>query len=220
VTLTMTAAGAGTVTGPATKLTGIENVQLTTGSGADVINLSALTGNDVVNTGIGDDTINLGRGMRESADGGVGTDTFILDASMATSGLRMGYYSNNYYRINSTDGNYIADFAGMERLNITGGNGSDRLNGFDLGDTLSGGNGTDFLNGGKGNDILTGGAGADAFVFSDLANAGRDRITDADGGRSDPAERGGSGGRRQRRGRRSRLDRRGALSAAQPASPR
>lgn len=182
VTLTMTAAGAGTVTGPATKLTGIENVQLTTGSGADVINLSALTGNDVVNTGIGDDTINLGRGMRESADGGVGTDTFILDASMATSGLRMGYYSNNYYRINSTDGNYIADFAGMERLNITGGTGSDRLNGFDLGDTLSGGNGTDFLNGGKGNDILTGGAGADAFVFSDLANAGRDRITDGTAG--------------------------------------
>lgn len=178
VTLTLTAAGAGTVTGPATKLTGIENVQLTTGSGADVINLSAARGNDVVNTGIGDDTINLGKGMRESADGGLGTDTMILNASLATSGLRMAYYSGGYYRINSTDGKYIADFAGMERLNITGGNGSDRLFGFDLGDTLSGGTGTDFLDGGKGNDILTGGAGADAFVFSDLANAGRDRIVD------------------------------------------
>jgi Ca2+-binding RTX toxin-like protein len=182
MTLTLTATGAGTITGPGTRLTGIENVQLTTGAGADVINLSAARGNDVVNTGNGDDVINLGRGMRESADGGLGTDTFILNASLATSGLRMAYYSGGYYRIASTDGKYIADFAGMERLNLTGGNGSDFLFGFDLGDTLAGGNGTDHLNGGKGNDILTGGAGADAFEFSDLINAGRDLITDADSG--------------------------------------
>lgn len=182
IALQLSATGGGTVTGPGTKLTSIESVRLTTGAGNDNINLSAAKGNDEVYTGIGDDIINLGRGMNERADGGVGTDVLTLNASMATSGLRMAYYSGGYTRINSTDGQYIADFAGMERLNITGGNGSDRLYGFDLNDTLSGGAGTDFLNGGKGNDRLTGGAAADAFVFSDLGTAGRDLVTDGASG--------------------------------------
>lgn len=182
VTLTLSAAGAGTLSGPNTRLFGIESVNLTTGAGADVIDLGAASGNDTVNSGTGDDTINLGRGMSESADGGAGVDTFILDAGLATSGLRMSWWSGDTYRLYSTDGRYAAYFGAMEKLNLTGGTGSDRFNGFDLGDTLSGGNGTDFLNGGKGNDILTGGAGRDRFDFSDLANAGRDRITDAAAG--------------------------------------
>ena len=182
VTLTLGANGAGIVTGPNTQLSGIENVNLTTGAGADVINLSAMIGNDTVNTGLGDDVINLGRGMRENANGGLGVDTFILDASLATSGLRMEFWSGDTYRLVSTDGNYAAYFGSMEVLNLTGGNGSDRMRGFDLGDTLSGGRGSDSLDGGAGDDILTGGADRDRFDFRDLSNAGRDRITDASSG--------------------------------------
>lgn len=182
MTLTLAATGFGTITGPNTRLTGIENVQLTSGAAADVINLGAASGNDVVNTGLGDDTINLGRGLRESAAGGDGVDTLILNASLSTAGLRMGYWSGGYYRLQATDGSYDAYFAEMEHLNLTGSSRSDQMFGFGMSDTLSGGGGTDFLDGGQGNDILSGGVARDAFVFSDLWNAGRDTITDGASG--------------------------------------
>lgn len=182
VTLTLSATGSATVGGPMTKLAGIENINLTTGAGADIIDLSAASGSDAIATGIGDDSINLGRGRLESADGGDGTDTLTLDASLATGGLRMQYWSGGWTRISATDGSYQADMAGIERVSLTGSSRSDRLYGFDLADTLNGGGGTDFLDGGHGNDSLSGGAGGDVFVFTDLWNAGRDFVADGTAG--------------------------------------
>lgn len=179
--LVLAADGSGTVTGIGTKLIGIENVQLTTGSGADVINLAAGTGNDVLSTGIGDDVIHLGRGLVESVDGGADIDTLTLDVSMASAGVRMFYWGNGWTRLQASDGSYTADMANIEKFNFLGSARTDRAYGFDQTDTLNGRAGTDFLNGGAGNDVLTGGTGADQFIF-DVGNAGRDRITDAAAG--------------------------------------
>jgi Ca2+-binding RTX toxin-like protein len=72
----------------------------------------------------------------------------------------------------------------MSRIDITGGDSSDWLNGFDgydsrlygLGgnDSLYGGSKNDVLDGGAGNDYLEGGAGSDTYRFA--VGAGEDRI--------------------------------------------
>lgn len=182
VTLTLTAAGSGTIGGVGTKLATVENISLSTGAGADVINLAAATGSDTLATGNGDDVVNLGRGIYESVDLGLGIDTLTLDASLATAGLHEWYIGSGYTRIQATDGSYTADMAGVDHLNVAGSAYSDHLYGFDLSDTLNGKAGTDFLDGGKGDDILIGGTGADLFIFSDLYNAGHDQISDFSAG--------------------------------------
>ncbi|XZQ28372.1 calcium-binding protein [Rhodobacter capsulatus] len=176
--LTLSAAGAATVSGAGTVLTGIEAVSLTTGQNADIVNLSAGTGNDAVATNEGNDTVNLGRGRSEWADGGAGTDSLTLNASLATSGLRMDYVSNGAYHIYATDGSYDATFNNFETYNITGSARNDRLYAFGGNDRISTGAGNDILNGGDGNDTLLGGAGADVFQFTNLYGCGIDTIAD------------------------------------------
>lgn len=182
VSLTLTAAGAGTLVGTGTTLTLIENISLATGAGADVINLSAASGSDTLSTGAGDDVINLGRGRSESVDAGLGVNTLTLDAALSTGGLRMYGIGGDWHRIQANDSSYRADIRYISHLNFLGSASGDRVYGFGDTDTLDGRGGTDWLNGGAGNDTLTGGAGADLFVFNDLWNAGRDTITDRQAG--------------------------------------
>ncbi|PYF07451.1 hemolysin type calcium-binding protein [Rhodobacter viridis] len=180
--LTLNAAGAATVTGAGTVLTGIEAVSLTTGQNADTINLSAGSGNDAVATNEGNDTVNLGRGWSEWADGGAGTDSLTLNASLATSGLRTDYVSNGAYHIYATDGSYDATFNNFETYSITGSARNDRIYTFGGNDRISTGTGNDILNGGDGNDTLLGGAGADLFQFTNLYGCGVDTIADGASG--------------------------------------
>lgn len=182
VSLTLSATGAGTVIGGGSRLAGIENVNLATGSGGDIINLSAVNGSDVISSGSGDDSINVGRGLYESVNAGEGVDTLTVDAALSTGGTRMFGIGGGWSRIQATNGSYTADMVGVETLNFLGSASGDRVYGFGSSDTLNGRGGTDFLDGGQGNDVLTGGAGADVFVFSDLWNAGRDSITDGTAG--------------------------------------
>lgn len=182
MTLTLSEYGNGTVTGPGTKLYGIESVRLTTGAGADVIDLRAASGNDTVSTGEGADTVYTGRGTYESVDTGGGEDRLVIDAANAGTGLRQWYYGGGWTRMQSTDGAYTVDMAGVEHLDVLGSARSDRVYGFGLSDNLNGRAGVDFLNGGGGNDILTGGSSADLFIFTDHWNAGRDLITDGTAG--------------------------------------
>jgi hypothetical protein len=65
-------------------------------------------------------------------------------------------------------------FAGLQGLAITGGTGTNRLVGTDLGDLIVGGARADFIDGGMGSDVLTGGAGADTFYFAAEATASTD----------------------------------------------
>ena len=176
--LTLGATGAGTLTGVGTKLTGIENVSLSTGSGVDAINLSAASGDDVVSTGEGNDVIDMGRGHFETLNAGGGADIMTVDFGLAETGIRMSDIGFGWWRAASTGGDYRLDFYGAETVNITGGARSDHINGFAGNDALNAAAGADFLDGGTGNDTLTGGAGPDVFVFSDLWNAGVDLVTD------------------------------------------
>ncbi len=176
--LKLSVTGAGTLTGVGTKIAGIENVSLSTGSGADTVDLSLLTGNDTISTGEGNDVVNLGRGHYEVLNAGGGTDQMTVSFALSETGVRMADQGYGWWRALSTGGDYRLDFAGVETVNITGSDHSDHLNGFGGADTLNGGAATDFLNGGQGADILTGGAGADVFVFTDLWNAGVDLVTD------------------------------------------
>jgi len=62
---------------------------------------------------------------------------------------------------------------------ITGGAGSDSLDGSDFADTISGVDGTDRLQGNGGDDVLSGGAGPDTFILESTAAAnGSDTIND------------------------------------------
>lgn len=97
-------------------------------------------------------------------------------------------------------GAYISAASGT-KLNVTGGKGSDHIEGGSSADKINGGSGNDFIDGGKGKDILsggsgndritgglgadvlTGGSGADRFIFtstkdSTVAASGRDTIKD------------------------------------------
>ena len=179
VTLALNASGNGTIVGPGTTLAGIENVRLTTGAGADSINTSAVVGNDTIITGEGNDIINIGRGHYESVNAGGGADVLTASFAAALTGVRMSYIGGGWTRAESTGGDYRLDFFGAETVALYGSAHNDRLYGFAGNDTLSGAAGVDFLDGKQGNDRLIGGAGTDVFVFSDIWNAGVDRVVDA-----------------------------------------
>ena len=179
LTLTLTAAGDGRLAGNGTALSGIENVQLTTGAADDTINLSAVVGNHVLNTNAGDDTINVGRGSFNSVDGGVGSDFLTAVATAATSSVRTVDKGYGWWAMEATDGSYSTRYYAVDRFDFTGSAYNDRLGGFGGADVLRGAGGADILNGGGGNDTLFGGTGADQFLFSSVGSNGTDRVADA-----------------------------------------
>lgn len=179
LSLTMDATGKGTLVGAGAKIFKIENVELTTGTGADTINLSALTGNDVILSGDGNDIVNVGRGLLEQAQGGAGTDKLIANFALAESGVTLSSQAYGWWKAASAGGDYVLDFLGFEKLQLSGSAYNDRLTGFGDADTLRGAAGTDILDGGGGSDILFGGAGVDMFLFTSPGSAGIDTIMDA-----------------------------------------
>ncbi|PID40836.1 MAG: hypothetical protein CSA70_11745 [Rhodobacterales bacterium] len=178
LTITTNAWGSGSVTGVGTKFYGIENIMVTTGSGADTINLSARTGDDTVSSGSGDDYVAMGTGLFESADGGSGFDTLQASAALAQGGVQMSYAGYSWYVLSDNSNSYELRYTGFERFDLTGSAYNDRLTGTNNDDTLSGGAGIDILEGGVGDDLLTGGADMDMFLFSTPGNSGEDTITD------------------------------------------
>lgn len=179
--LVLDASGNGTLSNNGTQLFSIENVQLNTGSGNDVIDLGVGTGNHVLSTGAGDDVINLGRGSKHSVNGEGGTDLVIVDASLADGPVKTVYVGNGWYALRSTTGAYDMEYVNVEQLDVTGTSRADKITGASGSDTLRGGAGRDSLDGGAGDDVLYGGAGADMFWFNP-GSAGTDRIADAEAG--------------------------------------
>lgn len=182
LTLVLNDSGNGGLAGNGTRLSSIENVQLKTGAGNDVIDLSAGTGNHVLSTAGGTDFISLGRGMQNRVDGGADADTLVFDASLADAGVRSFDIGFGWWKVATANDSYKTEYVNVEQLDITGSAFNDRLNGHGGDDLLRGGAGNDILNGGTGNDTLHGGAGVDMFHFNDLRNAGRDQIADAAAG--------------------------------------
>ncbi len=181
IKLTLNATGNGTMqvgAGAGSVLSGIENVSLRTGDGQDVINLSALSGNDDIRTDDGNDTIDVGRGRVEYVEGGSGNDLLIANMSLATAGVFWDAQGTHFgYR--SADGSYSIRGWDIDVFQLTGTSFGDRLYGSGQSDILNGGGGVDLLEGNGGNDQLTGGLGNDQFRFNSPWSAGVDTIIDA-----------------------------------------
>ncbi|MBN3942352.1 calcium-binding protein [Nostoc sp. NMS9] len=180
IVVNYTNSNAGTVSN-GTTFSEIESINLTTGSGNDIINLSAAVDSNV-HGGSGQDTITTGAG-NDYLYGEAGNDT-----------LNSG--AGNDYLYGDIGNDYLDGNAGSDRLygedgndTLNGGDGNDSLNGGAGNDTLNGGAGNDYFDpgtgidnvvgglGNDGNDVFTGSTGADIFVLNS-PNQGVDRITD------------------------------------------
>jgi len=182
LTLSLSASGNGTIGGVGTTLTGIERIDLTTGAGSDAISTGNLSLNDRISTGGGNDSVNIGRGTYDWANGGNGTDILIADMSLATSGLRWVAAGDFASRYTDAAGKYKLDYGNFEVFVLKGSAFNDKISGGSLADSLSGGAGTDLLEGGAGDDQLSGGSEADQFRYGQWWNSGRDTILDAAAG--------------------------------------
>ncbi len=182
LSLTLTASGSGTIVGVGTTLSGIERIDLTTGAAADSISTALLAQDDRIVTNSGNDTVNVGRGAHDVADGGNDFDTLVADMTGATSGVQ--YVNEGPYGSRFTDAHrdYTLDYRNFEVYNFTGSGFSDKLSGGGNADSLAGGAGNDLLTGWQGDDQLSGGAGSDQFRFAQWWTDGRDTINDAQAG--------------------------------------
>lgn len=179
VTLTLLATGTSWLksgTTNWTSLTGIENVNLQTGSNQDAIDLRAVTGNHVINTHDGNDSIMISAGKHE-VNGENGNDVLVIDFSTSTSSIIHKDDGYGWWKIYDTAGVNSARYINFEQYDITSGSGDDRISANNNDDKLNGGAGADTLNGVGGNDLLTGGSGADIFYYESYNN-GLDTITD------------------------------------------
>ena len=151
-------------------LTAVETIQLKGGGTSQKISASDVSGvgfklsrsgvGPAVLTVVADQTtINLSPFSFDSSFA-IGTDSILVDASGAASGVT----------ITGTSGNDT----------ITGSNANDVITGGDAADTISAGTGDDIINGGNGADTLTGGAGDDEFDFASGSSteSEMDKITD------------------------------------------
>jgi len=157
------------------------------GPGADTLDGGA--GNDTLDGGEGDDLILFSPGA-DSIAGGNGNDTLRADFTGATGGALLDTSVSPMLLVSAAG---AATVSGVERFQVSfgegadtfrgaglgdeayGAGGDDRLSGFGGADTLFGEAGADTLDGGTGNDVLNGGDGADRAFFS--ANRGAYTIT-------------------------------------------
>ena len=149
------------------KVTNVERLDFRTGSGNDAVSSGALAYNDSIYTGSGDDTVNVGTGGGDYANGESGLDLGIFNWSASTSDITVDPYWDDY-----ADGEgRSVNFDNIERFNITGGTGDDHLAGDSWNDSLVGGDGNDSLDSGSiradiesfNVDVVDGGNGVDCW---------------------------------------------------------
>ncbi|MBX3570242.1 MAG: hypothetical protein KF914_19430 [Rhizobiaceae bacterium] len=163
-----------------TSILDIERITLTTGSGNDTIAGGAQA--DTINTGNGDDTIDgktrpSGGGAVDVVDGGLGTDTLVVNAAAETTGVQVSAGNSPNFSVRSTSGNFYLDAYSVEKLVFTGGSGNDSVIGRALADTISTGGGKDTISGGDGADTLDGGSDVDTLI----GGRGADKLTGGTG---------------------------------------
>ena len=154
--------GASFTTSDGTTVTGIELINLTTGSGNDQVTLVANAAGS------------------QSWDAGAGTDRATVDYSA----FGQGVYSVNVtggISLRTNDGMGWVTLYNVENFSILGGSGNDQLSGQGGDDVLIGNDGNDQLIGNAGNDTLSGGAGDDNLNGGDgidvlSGGAGNDQI--------------------------------------------
>ncbi len=129
-----------------TSIRDIERISLTTGSGNDSIVGGAQA--DIINTGVGDDTIDAktrptGNGAIDVVDGGAGIDTLVVNASSETKVVQFSVGSSPNFTVRSESGNFYVDAYGMEIIKISTGAGNDTINTGAYGGTVDGNGGID-----------------------------------------------------------------------------
>ncbi len=162
VVATLERTGWSTIAATGAQLRGFEEAHLTTGSGADLLDVRKVVGNHVFNAGEGHDIFRVAAG-RSSFNAGGGTDRLDANFSTATSRITQVYTANGWYRLGDSAGTLSVDFTGVEEFFLQGGSAGDSLWGGSLNDRLTGNGGNDWLNGGSGSDSIDGGDGSDTW---------------------------------------------------------
>jgi len=168
-----------------------EHVRVVGSVGANVIDGAALTGDNMLIGGAGDDTI-TGGGLVCRFSGGTGADHFSLKASYnylyydtSSAGVDIDLAARHFSG-GDAEGDSIA-LTGTPRLGVIGSAFADTIRasdtvtfGLDADNLVSGGGGDDRLIAGGARDALVGGSGADVFVYESTSDIGYfdDRITD------------------------------------------
>ncbi|MDZ4782073.1 MAG: serine hydrolase [Planctomycetia bacterium] len=178
----------------------VENLELTTGGLADIVNVASMTSGDTeIRTGAGNDVVRVGQTAANLQlvdglfiDGQTGTDSIeLFDSNKVIGDDFFGQYDveatsvtryvTGGFVINPNPPKYTVDFAGMENLALTTTDGADRIrvHGTTSGEVI--------IHGGAGSDILTttpstqnmervrdlsffGEAGVDGIVINDQQN--------------------------------------------------
>lgn len=166
------------------------------GDGNDIVQATPSVRVDMdIQAGDGDDLVQTGRG-NDRIDGGRGNDTLLSGA-----GRDDVFGNSGNDTLDAGDGNDVA-YGGDGNDTLRGGRGRDYLEGGRGNDTLDGGRGNDILSGGQGDDTLRGdrgndrvftGAGADTVHNSGgrdtvYGQAGEDSLTHARGARTEHIE--------------------------------
>ena len=169
VSATLLASGASAITGSGASVTGIEAAQLTFGSGNDLFDSTAVTGNDDVFGGWGNDEFRSNGGI-DWFNGDNDTDKLVVDYSDATTAVTHHYVANGWYAVGDKAGTQMANYINVENFDITGGSASDTLEGSSGNDRLVGNDGNDRLYGRAGIDEINGGNGTDTWIvdYTDL----------------------------------------------------
>jgi Ca2+-binding RTX toxin-like protein len=129
-----------------TSILNLEQIDLTTGAGNDVLTGGALA--DRIVSGAGDDTLNaktiIAEGPGDVVDGGTGNDTLIVNASAETDTVQLFSGASPTFQVRSASGNFYVDAYSMERVQFTGGSANDSIDTANHGGTVNGGAGIDF----------------------------------------------------------------------------
>lgn len=147
------------------KVSGIEQLTLKTGSGADKIDtLVGATKSyaDYVFTGAGDDHVIVGGG-RDTVDGSEGNDVLEVDYSWSTETITSQLQSQSFRNAGNTIG---VDWYNVEQFYILTGSGDDYIQTGSGRDTVKSGAGDDVIDTMTGAAIVDGGDGADRWIAS------------------------------------------------------
>jgi Ca2+-binding RTX toxin-like protein len=171
VTATLLASGTASIGGSGASVTAIEAAELTTGSGNDILDTTAVTGNDAFSSGLGDDQFRTAGGI-DSFNGDIGNDRLVVNYADATTPVTHHYVASGWWAVGDQAGTQSVTYINVESLDLTGGSSSDKLSGAGANDRLVGNAGDDWLNGGAGVDVIDGGDGTDTWIVDYSARAG------------------------------------------------
>ena len=137
----------------------IEQLDFSSGSGADLISVGSFSYSDTVYSNGGNDSINIGNGGRDYVNGGEGVDIGSFTWSASQTDITVNPYYDDFA---DGEGRYV-NFDNVERFSLKGGSGNDHLAGDVYADSLTGGDGNDTLEGASGGDLINGGNGVDVW---------------------------------------------------------